>query len=162
MSDPAPNVVVGLGNEFRSDDGCGPATARRVADLCGSKVDIIQPLADGTGLIVAWSTYKTVFLIDSVKSGAPAGQIHRFEPLREKLPEEVFSPTSSHRLSLSQIIRLAETLQKLPGRLILFGIEGVNFDCGTDMTPAVAEAVSEVARRIAEEIERSPDAAASK
>jgi hydrogenase maturation protease len=141
MNEPAPNVVVGLGNEFRSDDGCGPAAARQVSELCGKAVDIIQPLADGTGLISAWSAYQTVFLIDSVKSGLPTGQIHRFEPLKERLPEEVFSPTSSHRLSLSQIIRLAETLQKLPGRLILFGIEGANFDYGTEMTPEVAQAV---------------------
>ena len=127
------------------------------AELCGKAIDVIQPLADGTGLIVAWSAYRTVYLIDSVKSGVPAGQIHRFEPLREKLPEEVFSPTSSHRLSLSQIIRLAETLHKLPGRLILFGIEGVNFDYGTEMTPEVARAVDEVVRRIVEEVERSSD-----
>ena len=161
MGDPTPNVVVGLGNEFRSDDGCGPAVARRVEELCARSVDIIQPLADGTGLIMAWSGYHTVFLIDSVKSGAQPGQIFRFEPLLEKLPEDVFRPTSSHRLSLSQIIRLAETLQKLPGRLILFAIEGANFDYGTTMTPNVASAVDEVARRIAEEIERSSDVPAS-
>jgi hydrogenase maturation protease len=160
MSDPtpqAPQVVVGLGNEFRSDDGCGPATARQVAELCGKAIDVIQPLADGTGLIMAWSPYRTVFLIDSVKSGAPAGTIFRFEPLKEHLPEEVFHPTSSHRLTLSQIIRLAETLQKLPGRLILFGIEGINFDYGTAMTPEVAAAVNEVANRIAEEVKQLTD-----
>jgi hydrogenase maturation protease len=160
MRDPAPQVVVGLGNEFRSDDGCGPAAARRVSELCGKAIDVIQPLADGTGLILAWSPYRTVFLIDSVKSGGPVGTIYRFEPLTENLPEEVFRPASSHRLSLSQIIRLAQTLQKLPGRLILFGIEGINFDYGTAMTQEVAAAVDEVANRIAEEVRQFTDVSA--
>ena len=158
MSDPAPHVVVGLGNEFRSDDGCGPAAARRVGELCGRAVDLIQPLADGTGLIMAWSGYDTVYLIDSVKSGAEPGKIFRFEPFHEDLPEEVFRPASSHRLSLTQIIRLAQALGKIPDRLVLFGIEGVNFDFGTAMTPAVAISAEEVAGRVADEIRKSAHA----
>ena len=158
MNDPALFVVVGLGNEFRSDDGCGPAAALRVKELCGSSVDLIQPVADATGLIMSWVEYRTVFLIDSVKSGAETGKIFRFEPFNENLPEEAFRATSSHRLSLSQIIELAKTLGEMPGRLVLFGIEGVNFDYGTEMTPAVAMAVQEVAGRIVAEIRQTTSA----
>ncbi len=157
MNDPAPYVVVGLGNEFRSDDGCGPATARRVIEMCDGQVDLIQPLADATGLIMAWCEYRAVFLIDGVKSGAEPGKIFRFEPFIENLPEDVFPPASSHRLSLSQIIEIARTLGKQPRQLVLYGIEGINFDYGTVMTPQVATAVLEVADRIVAEIGRVAD-----
>lgn len=159
MSDLAPYIVVGLGNEFRSDDACGPIAARLAGRLCGKKIQVIEPLADGTGLVMMWGNVKLAVLIDSVKSGASAGYVYRFEPLNETIPEEVFRPITTHRLSVTQIIRLGRILRQLPKRLIIYGVEGVNFDYGTTMTPAVAEAARDVAARIAAEIKQSSDVA---
>jgi hydrogenase maturation protease len=64
----------------------------------------------------------------------------------------VFQPTSTHRLSITQIVRLAQALRRLPQRLIVYGIEGTNFAHGTDMTSAVVQAARHVAERIASEV----------
>ncbi|MEW5795319.1 MAG: hydrogenase maturation protease [Candidatus Zixiibacteriota bacterium] len=152
MQPESSHVVIGLGNEFRSDDGGGPTAARRVGRLCGRRVQVIAPLTDGAGLVMLWGEVELVILIDSVKSGSPPGTVFRFEPLREEIPEEVFHPTTTHRFSVSQIIRLARVLGRLPKQLIVYGIEGVDFDYGTTMSPAVAAAAIEVADRIAAEI----------
>jgi len=152
MGDAASYLVIGLGNEFRCDDGCGPLVARLVDQKRCAGVRLIQPLADGTGMVMEWSGVDAAFVVDSVRSGAEPGRIFRFEPLVETIPETVFRPTSTHRLGITQIVRLAQALDRLPLRLIVYGIEGTNFEHGTDMTPAVAQAAQDVAERIASEV----------
>lgn len=152
MGDAASYLVIGLGNEFRCDDGCGPLVARLIDQKRCAGVKIIQPLSDGTGMVMEWSGADAAFVVDSVRSGAAPGRIFRFEPLVETIPETVFRPTSTHRLSITQIVRLAQALGRLPQRLIVYGIEGTNFEHGTDMTPAVIKAAQDVAERIASEV----------
>jgi len=152
MDDPASFLVIGLGNEFRGDDGCGPLVARKISQKRLAGVRLIHPMADSTGLVMEWDGADATFLIDCVCSGAPPGTIHRFEPLVETIPEQLSHPTSTHRFGLTQVVRLAQALGRLPQRLIVYGIEGQEFEHGTEITRAVAEAVNEVADRIANEL----------
>ena len=115
---------------------------------------MIRSSADGAGMVMEWSGADAAFVVDCVRSGAEPGKVYRFEPLVETIPETVFRPTSSHRLGLTQIVRLAQALGRLPRRLIVYGIEGINFDHGTDVTPAVAQAAQDVAELIASEVSR--------
>jgi hydrogenase maturation protease len=152
MGDAASYLVIGLGNEFRCDDGCGPLVARLINQEHCPGVRVMQPLVDGTGMVMEWNGVDVAFVIDSVRSGAAPGKVYRFEPLVETVPERVFQPTSTHRLSITQIVRLAQALRRLPQRLIVYGIEGTNFAHGTDMTSAVVQAARHVAERIASEV----------
>ena len=152
MDDPASFLVIGLGNEFRGDDGCGPLVARKISQKRLAGVRLIHPMADSTGLVMEWDGAEAAFLIDCVCSGAPLGTIHRFEPLVETIPEQLSQPTSTHRFGITQVVRLAQTLGRLPQRLIVYGIEGQEFGHGTGVTGAVAEAVNEVADRIVNEM----------
>jgi len=155
MGNSAAYVVIGLGNEFRGDDGCGPAVARRIDRLRLPGVRVVQPLADGTGTVTSWRGTEAAFVIDSVRSGSAPGTIFHFEPLLEAVPENVFRPATTHRLGLTQIVQLAQALGQLPGRLIAYGIEGASYDHGNAMTEAVARAVEEVSGLIAAEIRGS-------
>jgi len=155
MGDTAAYLVIGLGNEFRSDDGCGPAVARRIDRLRLPGVRVVESLADGTGMVTSWGGTEAAFVIDSVRSGSPPGTIFHFEPLLEAVPESVFRTPTTHRLGLTQIVRLAGALGQLPGRLIAYGIEGASYDHGDAMTEAVARAVEEVSGLIVAEIRGS-------
>jgi hydrogenase maturation protease len=152
MGNTASYLVIGLGNEFRSDDGCGPLVSRLIDQKQCAGLKIIQPLADGTGMVMEWSGAYAAFVVDSVRSGAEPGKIFRYEPLMGTIPENVFRPTSTHRRSITQIVHLAQALGRLPQRLIVYGIEGTNFDNGTDMTTAVVQAAQDVVERIVSEV----------
>jgi hydrogenase maturation protease len=152
MGDTAAYLVIGLGNEFRGDDGCGPAVARRINQSRLPGVEIVQPLADGTGMVARWNGAEAAFLIDSVLSGSSPGRIFRFEPFLEPIPENVFRTTTTHRLGLTQIVQLARALGQLPKRLIAYGIEGASFDHGAKMTEEVAKAVEQVSSLVTAEI----------
>ena len=54
---------------------------------------------------------------------------------------------STHAFGAAEAIELARVLGRLPRRLIVVGIEGARFDAGVGLSPEVAAAVEDVARR---------------
>ena len=63
-------LVIGCGNRDRSDDGAGVMVAERVREL-GMQAEICT--GESLALIEAWSRADDVVLVDSVVTGAPAG-----------------------------------------------------------------------------------------
>jgi hydrogenase maturation protease len=137
-------LVIGIGNRFRSDDAVGPLIADRLA---AAGIPAIEHGGDGPGLIEAWGDHETVILVDAMKSVAPAGTIRRIDAQAEPVPAGLFH-YSTHQLGLAEAIEMARTLDRLPPRLIIYGIEGVAFNFGETLSPAVGEALDAVCNRI--------------
>ena len=135
--------VAGLGNEFRHDDGIGPLVAARVADQARAVLDI-GPLAEPLDLLGRWDGADLVVLIDAVRSGAAPGTIGLVDleaQLRNALDRDGSSTASTHGISLARVFRLALAVGTAPARVVVVGIEGVDFAHGTGLSPAVAGAV---------------------
>lgn len=145
-------VVIGVGNDYRSDDGVGPVVARSIAGWGLPGIRFVDQIGDGTDLIYAWHDTEAAFVIDCIRSGAKAGTIMRFEVGRDDIPEEIPRGLSAHAFSITDTIRLARTIGKLPARLIVYGIEGAVFSFGSRLTPSVAASAAEVADSILNEI----------
>jgi hydrogenase maturation protease len=88
-----------------------------------------------------------VFIVDAVSSGAAQGAIHRFDATREQLRGQVFHH-STHAFGLKEGIELARALNRLPPRLVIYGIEGKCFSIGERISTEVMEACSRVVDRI--------------
>jgi len=158
MTAPAQNVVfIGVGNPFRSDDGAGRAVVRRLRGAIPSGVKVLEETGDGAELLEAWEGADCVILVDAVQSGAPTGTIHRLDARLEKLPVW-FSHSSTHAFGVAEAIELARTMGELPERLVVYGIEGLDFSAGTDLSPEVAEVVPAAANLILQEILHLPAA----
>jgi hydrogenase maturation protease len=95
------------------------------------------------GLIEEWAGAGAVIVVDAVSSGAPPGTIHRLDPLSEPIPAAL-SQRSTHAFGLAETIELARTLDRLPPRLTVYGIEGERFTAGQQLSPPVAAAVDAV------------------
>ncbi len=132
--------VIGLGNEWRSDDGAGPEVARRLGGLALTG----EPI----GLVEALNGCLEAVLVDAVFSGAPAGTVHRFEAADEPLPVRLFGASSTHALGLAEALELARSLGRLPQKVGVYGIEGADFSFGRGLTPEVAAAVSRVVEEV--------------
>jgi hydrogenase maturation protease len=140
-------LVIGCGNPDRSDDAAGILVARRLREL---GIQAHELCGEGLALIDAWSGWADVIVVDAVKSGAPPGTITIWDARVSPLPVSQFG-CSSHRLGVGEGIELARTLDRLPGKLMVVGIEGIQFSYGGSVSAEVAEAVERVARRIAEQ-----------
>ncbi len=144
-------VVIGVGSEFRRDDGAGPAVVGRLRDLVPPGVDLVVTDGEPTRLMEAWTGAALAVVVDAVRAGpAQPGRVHRF--VIDRPGTGSARPASSHGLGLDDAISLAVALDRMPGRLIVHAIEASDLAQGIGLTPAVAAAVGPVTSAILADI----------
>ena len=136
-------LIIGIGNEFRRDDGVGVAIAREVAKLEFPDVRVMEASGEGASLMEAWKEYRVAILIDAASSDHKPGTIHRFEPKTETVPENFFH-YSTHQFSVAEAIELAKALKTETPEMILYGVDGGDFGNGEGLSEAVEKEVQEV------------------
>ena len=146
-------VVVGIGNEYRGDDGVGLAIAERVRDRVPAGVTVVPCEQEPSRLIDAWLEADAAIVVDAVTSGAEPGTLHRFDAGVSPLPARVFR-SSTHAFGVGEAVELARALGKLPGRVVVFGIEGAEFAAGDALSGPVESAVEPAAQSVLDELER--------
>jgi hydrogenase maturation protease len=144
-------VLIGVGNPFRGDDGVGRVVVRRLRAGVPPGVIVMEETGDGAELLSAWEGAECVILVDAVQSGASPATLHRLDARNEKLPAW-FSHASTHAFGVGEAIELARGMGDLPPTLIVYGIEGLDFSPGTELSPEVAEEVPAAVNLILKEI----------
>lgn len=147
-----PVCVVGIGNEYRRDDGVGIFIARSLRKRQMPNAAIQEHQREATGLIEQWRDFKTVILVDAVSSGAAPGTIHRFVIPPDELPKSIFY-ASTHTFGIADCLELARTLNQLPSRVVVYGIEGRDFQMGVGISKEVLLSSQKVIDDIQEEID---------
>lgn len=138
--------IICCGNRERGDDGAGVLVANRLRDF---GIEAETRTGEALELIGAWSGAKDVVVVDAIMTGAPVGAVLRLEGRQVTGPRSL--PGSTHGFGVAEAIELARTLGRLPERLRVYGIEGQQFELGTEVSPQVRQAVEEVALQIAAE-----------
>lgn len=145
-------LVIGIGNEFRGDDGVGRKVARRLAAREWQGIEIRESSGECFSLMELWTDSEKVILIDAIRSGAVPGTVQRFEAGARPLPTEFIQQCSTHALSLPEAVELARSLGQLPPEVVIYGIEGLSFEHGNQLTPTVARAAEEAFNLISQEL----------
>jgi hydrogenase maturation protease len=135
-------TVIGLGNEWRGDDGVGIEVARRV----GGRMFGGEPI----GIIEALDGEDDVVLVDAVSTGASPGTLFTFEASSDPLPTPIFGASSTHALGLAEALELARTLGRLPRKVVVYGVEAESFGFGKGLSAAVAEAADRLTEEVLE------------
>jgi hydrogenase maturation protease len=144
----APRIlVIGVGNLSRGDDGLGILAARRLARSAPPGVVVREASGEGTGLLAMWEGEERVVLLDAVRTGSPPGTVVRVDAVRERVPPD-WCRCSSHLFGVGEAIELARVTGRLPGSLVVYGIEGERFGFGEPLSPAVEAALAELEQRV--------------
>ncbi len=144
-------LVIGVGNEYRGDDGAGLVVARALRTLAPPYTDIVEHSGEATSLIDAWQDARYVVVVDAVRTGGTPGTIYRMEAHNTPVPARFLSQ-STHDLGVAEAIELSRATGCLPERAIIYGIEGQDFAVGAALSPQVARASRTVAARVADEL----------
>jgi hydrogenase maturation protease len=144
-------LLIGVGHEGRRDDAAGVRAARLVRALLWPRARMVECEGGATALLEAWQGEPAVLVVDAMSSGAPAGTVRRLDASRGPL-HAGFSRGSTHGLGLAEAVELARSLGQLPPSLVIYGIEGADFDLGTRLSFPVECAVREAALLISEEL----------
>ncbi|MFD7611611.1 hydrogenase maturation protease [Streptomyces sp. NPDC059828] len=151
-------VVVGVGNDFRRDDGVGWAVVEKLRsracfDALPSGTELRICGGDPVRLIEWWEGADLAVVIDAacVHPGHP-GRVHRTE-LGARPPSRT-ATASSHGFGPGEAWSLARVLGRLPHQLVVYAVEVADISVGRGLSPVVAAAVDSVADRVICEIER--------
>lgn len=139
-------VIAGIGNDYRRDDGAGPAVARYVAQRSTRLVDV-GPVVEPLDLLGRWDGAALAVVVDATRSGTAPGTVQVVDLTAE--PSGTRS-TSTHGVGLAGVLRLAWAVGAAPARVVVVGIEGGAFGHGDTLSPEVASAVPEAARLVLE------------
>lgn len=145
-------VVIGVGNAFRRDDGAGLAVVGAARPLLPPGVEVVELDGEPARLVEAWGGATAAFVVDAVRDDAPAGTLHHVDASRATLPRWA-AGGGTHSLGVAAAVDLARALDRLPGRLVVLGIEGADFREGTGFSPAVSAVITAAAERLAAEVE---------
>jgi hydrogenase maturation protease len=153
---PHKTVVIGVGNEFRRDDGAGLAVIGRLRGHLPPEIGLVVTDGDPVRLIEAWSQASLAVVVDAVRADPPhPGRLHRFTLGRAdtgRAGPAAGPAASTHGFGLDDAVGLALALDRLPEQLVVLAIEAADLTLGTGLTPAVSAAVAAAASVIREDI----------
>ena len=154
-------LVVGLGDADRGDDGVGVVVAHRLAARGADGIEVAVH-HDPASLLDLWAGRDRVVVVDAVRSGAPAGTVHRLllGAGREPLPASAWAATGrggTHALGLATAVELARALHRLPTHLVVLGVEAASFGHGEPLSAPVAAAVPAVVEQVLREVREVGD-----
>lgn len=154
-------AVIGIGNPYRRDDGIGPALVSAFGPARPPGVALM--IADGEPgeLLDAWSGMPLAIVVDAVRSDRPVpGRIHRTaldltRPGGDRPAAAIGGPAgsaSTHGFGIPDAVRLAQVLDRLPRRLVVFAVEAADTGLGTGLSPAVEAALPDLVQAVLAEL----------
>lgn len=139
-------VLIGVGNPWRGDDGVGRAVIETAVGRLEPDVEVVEADGEPGRLIDAWTDVDLAVVVDAVRSGAVPGTIHVW---RDKSALARAAPsTGSHALGVADGIALGGALDRLPGTLVVVGIEVGETSAGLGLSAAVAAKLDDAADTI--------------
>lgn len=152
---PGHTLIVGLGNPLRGDDGVGIAILDWLAE--SGKLPVGVELADGgsagVGLIPLMQGYRCVIVVDAARMDCLPGEWRRF-PLDGAWLASRHEPLTAHDLGLAEALRLAVTLDLLPPRIALYGVQPEKVGWQPGLSEPVRAAVPPICRAILREVSK--------
>ena len=142
--------VIGVGT-WQGDDAAGLAVAEQVSrQSLPAGVEAVACERGGPDMLDALSGAGAVVLVDATRSGRPPGAVHRpgLEDLRNR------PGLSTHGFGVPEALDLAASLEALPERIEIVGIEAGALE-GDALSAAVERAVPDAAvlvRRLVDEL----------
>ncbi|MFC9329259.1 hydrogenase maturation protease [Kitasatospora sp. NPDC057015] len=162
MTTTARVTVIGVGNEYRRDDGVGWAVVARLAEHARTRplpgrTSLVVCDGDPARLISHWDGADLAIVVDAAHThpGQP-GRVHRLV-MDDGRIAAADRATSSHGLGLGDAVELARELDHLPRRLIVYAVEGADCSPGAGLSAPVEAAAARLAEQIAQQIARHHD-----
>lgn len=154
--DETAGILVGLGSPYRGDDAVGPLIVRRVGERLDARIGHVRVVtfADPSALLELLDGYDFALIVDAIRTGGEPGNLLVLEAgaETEAMPETLSAGTGrggTHALGLAGCIELARVLHRLPRRLLVVGVEAVQFEPGAELSAPVRAAVGNAVETVA-------------
>lgn len=138
-------VIIGVGNEYRRDDGVGPAVLAELERRPHAGLRLALSDGEPTQLLDVWANARLAVVIDAVLcEPRHPGRVHR----STLQPPLTATAATTHGLGIPEAVRLAEAVDRAPKRLVVYAVEAADIGFGVGLSVEVARAVPEVVRAV--------------
>lgn len=142
------DLVIGVGNSFRRDDGVGLAVADEVAGIGVAGVRVTTATGEPGAILEAWTGASLAIVIDAaVGEDAIPGRVRRWVPGGAPV-----TAVSSHELGLPATYALGQALDRVPQRLVVLTVDAADVGYGAGLTAEVEAAVPGVVASVLHEL----------
>jgi len=146
-------LVFGAGNLLFSDEGFGVHLVRHLKEhyLFPAEVEVYD---GGTLGIMAAHMFEAagrILLVDVVAVDGEPGTVLRYDKediLLNRLPTKL----SPHQIGIQEMLTLADMRDCCPESVTLFGIIPASYDTSMELSPLLAEKLSQVAQLVVDEL----------
>lgn len=135
-------IVIGYGNDLRSDDGIGPRVAQKVEDLGIANVkslavhQLTPEIAD-----TIKDVYGVIFVDACQLPDVQEVQVLTVEP-------EETGKSMTHNVAPRSLLALSQTLYNSHPRAWCINVPAVNFEIGETLSPVAEQGVSQALEKI--------------
>lgn len=140
--------VVAIGSPHGDDQA-----AWQVAGLLRNRGEINADavvISDPSHLLDYMDECDRLIIVDACHGSGPPGSVTRMDWPDERISRQ--RPHSTHGIGIDDTLRLAENLGRLPGKVVVFGIELSQCDPNSTLTDAVKRAVCDAELLILREL----------
>ena len=137
--------IIGCGNLDRGDDGAGVLVARRLRAL---GIEAEEQTGEAFSLMDSWNGCEQVIVIDAICSDRVPGEVMIWDASANPFPKAA-AQCSTHGFGLYEAVELGRSLDRLPAKLLIYGIEGRQFAQGARPLVEVEKSAEVVAEQVA-------------
>ena len=145
-------LILGLGNTIMTDDGLGPRVIELLAQQGGlpEEVKLLDGGTLGLDLLPQLEDVVKLIIIDAVETGQSPGSMVRLSG--EEVPAALETKLSPHQMGLKDLLAVARLMGHLPEEVVLIGAQPASLEMSTDLTPAVAACLGDLAELVRREL----------
>jgi len=144
-------VVIGVGNEFRSDDALGILVARELRRRHLGEICVVEVQGDIPSLLDVWEGAENLLIVDAVYGAGPPGSVVRFDVSQSRIPAYLLS-AGSHGFGVAEAVELGRVLKRLPPTVLFYGIVGESFENGQGLSDRVLKNIPDLLQMIEEDV----------
>ena len=142
----SPNVVIGIGNRYRRDDGSALRVIEAIAGRVPAATLVLESDGEPARLIDSWADAPLAVVVETVRQGNAPGSIAAIE-----WDEHVTTSGGdhgSHSLGILEAIALGRAVGRMPLALRIIGIEPEDLGWGEGLSDAVTAGVDAAAQMV--------------
>jgi len=133
--------IIAVGNDIYGDDGIGKAVIDELNQMPEMKdIEMIDGDTDALGLIDHFENTDHVILIDAAQMGEKPGTVKVFNKDEIRLNIKMDHLTV-HGISLAETFEIAQTVEKLPKKVTIIGIEPQNIGISEKLSDTVKQSI---------------------
>ncbi|MCI1858592.1 MAG: HyaD/HybD family hydrogenase maturation endopeptidase [Sporolactobacillus sp.] len=145
-------TILGVGNTLYSDEGLGihvlPRLEQALRDL--PNLEFVDGTTEGMQLLAPVEATNALIVVDAINAGRQPGT--PIELKKDEIPAFNGIKMSVHQIGLQEVLSAAQLRDRLPQKMVMFGIQPASLKIGTEMSSTVEQAIPELIGRIRKQI----------